>query len=44
MYKTLEEAKEIIENMGSNDNEVTHDRTPIVLQKKGVLELDHTKA
>jgi len=28
MYKTLDEGKEIIKNMASNDYEVHHDKTP----------------
>ena len=39
-HKTHEKAKEIIEKMASNDYEVSRDRTHLVVQKRGVLELN----
>ena len=40
MYKTPDEAKEIIENNTSNDYEVLHDRILTPTQNGGVLELN----
>ena len=40
MYKTLDEAKKVIENMASNNYEVQHDRTPTPMKKREVLELN----